>query len=106
MGLLAATVTKQYLIAYKNDIEYKKSLILQSKMNLSQASGDLLHAGTDLDPENPVIKQLEERKARLNLLEKKLDMELNEYDEKLQMIDGNIKNCDKIIESSISSMNK
>jgi len=23
MGILAATVTKQYLIAYKNDIEYK-----------------------------------------------------------------------------------
>jgi hypothetical protein len=101
MGLLAATVTKQYLIAYKNDIEYKMNLIRQSKMGLSEASGDLLHAGTDLDPENPVIKQLEERKARLNLLEKRLDMQLDEYQTKLQMIDKNIEACDETIKGAI-----
>lgn len=101
MGLIAATVNKQYLIAYRNELEYKISLINQAKMGLSDSVTDLLNVGTDMDPENPAIKQLEQRKERLNLLEKKLDMQLDEYQVKLEMVNKNIEKCDKMIESSI-----
>lgn len=101
MGLIAASVNKQFLIAYKNELEYKITLIYQAKLGLTDSSNDLLNAGTDLDPENPVVKQLEQRRARLNLLEKKLDMQLEEYQTKLKMVEGNLKVCDEMINSSL-----
>lgn len=102
MGLLDATYTKQQYIAQKHDIERDMNQIRQAKMGLTDASKDLLNAGTDMDPENPVIKQLEERKARLALLEKKLDMQMNDYEVKLEMINSNIKKCDETIKNSIN----
>lgn len=101
MGLIAATVNKHYLIAYQNELEYKVSLIRQAKMGLSESVTDLLNAGSDLDPENPAVKQLEERRERLNLLEKKLDMQLEEYEVKLKMVEKNIEACDKMIDKAI-----
>lgn len=94
MGIIAATVTQQYLIAYKNDLEYKISLIQQAKLGLADSVKDLLNAGSDLDPENPAVKQLEQRKERLNLLEKKLDMQLAEYQQKLNMVEQNLKSTE------------
>ena len=101
MGLIIATINKQYLMAYKNELEYKMSLIAQAKMGLSDSVKDLMNVGTDMDPDNPALKQLEQRKERLNLLEKKLDEQYEEYKVKLQMIESNMTACDKMIESSI-----
>jgi len=102
MGLIAATVNKQYLIAYRNELEYKMTLIRQAKMGLSDSTSDLLNAGTDLDPENPAVKQLEQRRERLNALEKKLDMQLEEYQTKLKMVESNIQASDQMIERAAS----
>lgn len=101
MGLIAATLNKQYLIAYRNELEYKITLINQAKMGLSDSANDLLNAGSDMDPENPAVKQLEQRRERLNLLEKKLDMQMEEYQTKLKMVESNMKVCDEMISSSI-----
>lgn len=102
MGLLDASFTKQQLIGQKHDIERDMNNIRQAKMGLTDAGKDLLHAGTDMDPENPVIKQLEARKARLALLEKDLDMKLDDYEIKLAMITKNIQKCDETIKNSIN----
>lgn len=72
-------------------------------MGLSQSVSDLLNVGTDLDPENPVVKQLEQRKAKLNLLEKKLDMQMNEYQEKLKMVEKEMDSCDSMFESNMKT---
>lgn len=101
MGLIAATVTKQYLMAYKHDIEYKMTLIRQARLELEDSVKDLLNVGNDMDPESPTVKQLEQRKERLNMLEKKLDTELEEYEVKLKMIDANMKASDDMIKESI-----
>jgi hypothetical protein len=103
MGLLAATVTKQYLIAYQNDLEYKISLINQSKLSLSESATEIIGAENDLDPDSPMVKQLEIRKARLNQLEKKLDMELADYQEKLAMVSKNMQMCDSMIKGSLGA---
>lgn len=104
MGLISASVNQQYLIAYRNELEYKISLISQAKLGLTDSSNDLLNAGTDLDPENPMVKQLEQRRARLNLLEKKLDMQMEEYQTKLKMVEQNIQSCNSMIDNNIKAM--
>lgn len=101
MGLITATVTKHYLIAYRNELEEKISTIEQSKITLSQSATELMGIGNDLDPENPMVKQLEQRKQRLNELEKKLDLELAEYKTKLEVVEKNLESCEKMEEGAI-----
>lgn len=101
MGLLAATITQQQLTAYKHDLEYKVMLINQAKLGLTSSQDDLLTAGADMDPESPEVKQLEARKERLNQLEKKLDMQLNEYQTQLHITEANLKAADDMINSSL-----
>ena len=104
MGLIAATIQKQSMIAYKHDLEYKMMLISQAKMGLSDSTKDLMSVGTDMDPDNPVVKQLEQRKERLNALEKKLDMELAEYKTRLEMAEANMAMAEKMEQSAIKSL--
>ena len=103
MSLIAGEVNKQYLIAYKNELEYKVSLIQQAKLGLSHSVDDLLNAGSDLDPDNPMVKQLEQRRKRLNELEKQLDMQLEHYQTQLKLIDGNMQFADQMIDSGIKA---
>lgn len=104
MSLVAATITKQSMIAYKNELEYKILLINQAKMGLSESATELMNAGTDMDPESPAIKQLEQRKERLNLLEKKLDLQLSEYKAKLEMVEANLGLAEQMESSAIKGM--
>lgn len=106
MGLIAATITKQSMIAYKNELEYKVLLITQAKMGLEDSVKDLMNVGTDMDPENPVVKELEQRKERLNKLEGKLDLELSEYKAKLEMAEANLKAAESMEKSAIQEMSK
>lgn len=101
MGLIAATVNTQYLIAYQNELEYKISLINQSKIGLQDTTSELMNAGTDLDPNNPAIKQLEKRRERLNSLEKKLEMQLQEYQTKLEIVKKNLEKSKEMEKESI-----
>jgi len=103
MGLIAAAIRTQYLLAYRHDLEYKIMLIVQAKTGLQSSTSDLLHAGTDLDPNNPIIKQLEQRKERLNLLEKKLDMEMASYQAQLKEVEVELESSRAMFESNIKS---
>lgn len=103
MGLLIASIRKQYLISYRNELENKIMLAQDAKMTLTKAAKDLTPTGTDLDPESPVIKELNKRKERLNLLEQKLDDQLNEYQEDLKMVEEQIKSCDTMFDSNLKN---
>lgn len=94
MGVLAASAQMNQLIAYEHDINYKILVINQAKIALTGAQEDLLNAGTDLDPESPVAKQIEQRKARLEAIDKKLDMQLEEYKTRLELIEKSKQACE------------
>lgn len=101
MGLILGQTTKEQLIGYKNQLEAKKMSIMQAKMTLSESVSDLANVGNDMDPESPVVKQLEQRKQRLNLLEKELDKQMEEIEVRLKMVEGNIKAADEMINSAL-----
>lgn len=100
MGLLAATITQQQLTGYKCDLEYKIMLINQAKLGLISSQDELVTAGSDMDPDSPELKTLEARKEKLNQLEKKLDMQLAEYQMQLNTANQNLKTAGEIIKSS------
>lgn len=106
MGLITSTFRMMYLTSYRYTLESKIQWISTAKMELSASSGDILALGNDLDPDNPAVKQLEARRDRLDVLEKKLDMQMQEYQTRLSMVEHELDACrsavDKAIERSFS----
>ena len=85
MGLLTSAMRMQYLLNFKSDLEYKIMLITQTKASLVSSNGDLLQVGNDYDPSSPIVKTLQERQAKMHLLEQKLDQQMAGYKAQLQM---------------------
>lgn len=101
MGMATSQLRLMYLSAYRLDLEYKIQLITEAKMNLSKTCTDLINVGTDLDADDPMVKKLEARKERLNVMEKKLDMQMQQYKTKLNMINTEYDSCKGILDKSI-----
>lgn len=106
MGLASSTFRLMYLNSLRIDLENKLQVITESKLSLSRTITELVGTANDMDPESEVVKQLNARKERLNLLDKKLDMQMQLYNTQLEMINTEMKSCqtmlDKNIESSFS----
>lgn len=104
MGLINSTIRVAMLMSQKMDLEYKILLTTQAQMNLSQSVSDLMQVGTDYtDPDSPVVKQLKQREARLQQLEKRLQMQQAQYQTRLQMIEAEIESAKAMRDKSIQA---
>jgi chaperonin cofactor prefoldin len=101
MGLITASYRKMYLTAYKYSLETKIQWIATAKMDLVASADEILALGNDLDPENPAVKQLEARRDKLSVLEKRLDLQMQEYQDRLQMVDAELQSCSGAVNSAI-----
>ena len=90
MGIVTQTIGQQKYIAMQMDLEYKINLINETKLSLTNSMNELVNVGSDLDPSNPMVKQLQLRKEKLHQLEKKLDMQLQLYQTQLQLVQQNM----------------
>lgn len=106
MGLITSSFRLMYLTAYQLTLETKIQWISTAKMELVASSSEILSLGNDLDPENPAVKQLEARRDKLSQLEKRLDLQMQEYQNRLNMVNAELNSCkgavDKAIERSFS----
>ena len=103
MGLLTSHIRLMYLQQQRLDLEYKIQLITQTKMGLSQSVSDLMQVGNDYDPESPTTKMLQQRQAKLKVLEQKLDMQMQEYQNRFKMIDAEYDSCKGMLDKNIQS---
>ena len=101
MGLAAATFRLMYLNSFRFDLENRIQSITESKMSLTRSINDLVSAESDMDPESEIVKQLQARKDKLNALDKKLDMQLEMYNNQLKMIDKALESCRGMIDKNI-----
>lgn len=90
-----------YLQQQKLDLEYKIQLITQTRMGLSKSVDDLMQVGNDFDPESPTTKMLQQRQAKLKVLEQKLDQQMNQYKVRLNMIDAELQSARQMRDDSI-----
>ena len=104
MGLLTANMRMCYLNSQKLDLEYKIQLVSKAKMDLSSQSAELISAGTDVDPNSPVVKQLEARREKLQMLEKKLDQQMLAYQSKLALVETEFKSAQKMFQNNVGSV--
>ena len=106
MGLINSTLRSNMLWAQRLDLEYKIQLITQSQMNLSQSVSDLMQVGTQYDEDSPNAKLLQQRQAKLQVLEKRLVQQMNQYKSRLQMVDNEIESCTSMRDKNIERMFK
>lgn len=104
MGLINATIRVGMLASQKMDLEYKILLITQAQMNLSQSVQDLMQVGTDYtDPESPAAKMLKQREAKLQQVEKRLVMLMNQYKTRLEMVSQELESAMKMRDNNIKA---
>ena len=101
MGLLNSQIRLMYLTQMRIDLEYKMQLITQSKLTLMSSCNDLLAVGNDMDPESPAAKMLTQRQAKLKVLEQKLDLQMQEYQTRLQAINAEEQSCRQMLQKNI-----
>lgn len=101
MGLFIGIIRKVYLRQMKSTLQWKLHLITQAKMAATVAASSLLQVGTDYESDSLIAKKLQERQYKLKLLEEKLDMQKSEYEEKIEMINNELKSNDGMIQSAI-----
>lgn len=101
MGLVSGIIRLTRLKDMQLDLEFKLQTLSQTKMQLATQGCDLVSIGTDLDPESPEAKQLEQRRQKLQLIEKKIDAEMNKYQNMLKMAEAEIESAQKIVDNSV-----
>ena len=103
MGLIASSFRMMYLTAYKISLESKIQWIASAKMELVASSDEIMSLGNDLDPENPAVKQLEARRDKLIVLEKKLDLQMQEYQQRLDMVNAEYESARNAVNAGIQN---
>ena len=103
MGLLTSSMRMFTLNSQRLDLEYKIQLVSQAKADLTVQDAQLINAGTDLSADSPVLKQLEARKERLHLLEKKLDQQMMQYQSQLKMVETELKSCQNQFDKNVAT---
>lgn len=104
MGLINSQIRVAMLASQKMDIEFKILTITQARASLSQSMSDIMQTGSDYtDPNSPVVKMLNQRQARLQQLEKRLNAQMDYYQTKLKMIDTELESAKGMREKAISA---
>ena len=101
MGLIVAQIRLMYLQQQRLDLEYKIQLITQTKLGLSASVSDLMQVGNDYDPESPTTKMLQQRQAKLKVLEQKLDQQMAMYNSRLKMIEIEYQSAQQMLDKNI-----
>lgn len=103
MGLLSSQITAEYLTLYRNDLESNINSIMTAKMRLAAMTGELENTGTDLSPDSPEFKLLEQRKKKLSLVDKQLDQSLTRYQTQLAAVETREKGVQDRLSKNIQS---
>ena len=101
MGLIASSVRLLYLNNYRHDLESKMLKINQEKLRLSSSMNDLMNVGSDMSPDSPEVKELEKRKERLELVEKRLDEQMQRYETQSKIVEAEYQMCKEMIDKNI-----
>ena len=101
MGLISSSYRFMYLTSYQYTLENKIQWIASAKMDLVASSDEIMALGNDLDPNNPAVKQMEARRDKLAILEKKLDMQMRDYQNRLEMVKAELNSCEGAMQSAI-----
>lgn len=103
MGILATTMRLMVLTNSKNDFEMRLMTLAEKMTGLTARIADLDDFNTDLNPNDPRVRQLESEKKDLNRYEKKLEMQQKMLQAQLQEVTQEMQACQQSLQQSIQS---
>jgi hypothetical protein len=103
MGLVASTMRMMCLTAYKNQLEMRIQGVTENLVAIQEQANELVTIGTDLDPDSVALKDLNAKKERLNLIEKKLEMEQKQFQAQIEEVNQELQACQQALSTTIQS---
>lgn len=101
MGLATGQLRIVFLSLFQSDLEFRIQLITQTRLQLSSSMNELVGIGTDLDPESPELKLLEQRKHKLELIDKQLDAAMQRYQTQLKSVETEKQSAKEMLQKNI-----
>lgn len=102
MGFLTSYNRKIFLIEHSHQIESRLNDITAQKLRLTDAITELSGQIGDLgNTDSPSVKKLEAKRAELENLEKKMDIQMQKYQTKLQATQTEMQSLDGMLQQSI-----
>jgi len=101
MGLVSGIVRLQYLKMLQLDLEDKVQTLAETKTHLAAQGEELVSIGTDLDPDSPEVRHLEQRRQKLQIMEKKIDAEMLKYQTQMKMTEAEMQSAQSMVDNSI-----
>ena len=94
-------IIQQMAIAMLHDTDNHLVRLAQIKSSLGAGLGDTLQAMSNLDPDSPEFKILQAKRQKLAAYEKKIDGEIQMYQNRRQKIEGQLNNAGRMIHGNI-----
>lgn len=104
MGLFTGLITLTALKQRELDIDGQIEETLNTINQVAAYSSDLVTIGDNLDPDTPESKMLNQRKHKLENMEKKLNADLTKYQNQLKLVQGQIQTFQGLVDHGIQRL--
>ena len=104
MALASNEIRQMQALAMIHDLDNQISRLNNLKMNLVNSQTDLLNFGASLDPDSPEMKTLERRRQQLAAFEKKIDAEIQMYQNRRKKAEGMLQSSSQNVDKAIQRM--
>jgi len=106
MALSSNEIIQQQALAQMHDLDNVISRLNQVKTNLLSSTTDLLNFASTLDPDSPEMKTIERRRQQLAVYEKKIDQEIQNYQNKRKMAEARFQTASQNVDKAIERMRR
>lgn len=103
MGFAASTARLLMLTARKSDLELELQFINQSRMQLANMSANLYNSNANLEPDNPMVQQIQARISAIAQIDKILEMNAQRITKQHEAVQTEIEAVSKVISKNIQS---
>ena len=104
MALASNEIRQQQALAMMHDLDNIINRLNSIKMNLLNSTTDLLNFASSLDPDSPEMKKLEARRQQLVAYEKKIDADIQSYQNRRQKAEHMHKDATEKVGKAIERM--
>ncbi len=102
MALASNEIKQQQAIAMIHDIDNVLTRLNQVKVGLLSQVTDLLNFGSSLDVDSPEMKTIERRRQQLAAYEKRIDAEIQAYQNRKKVAEAILNNASQNVDAAIA----
>lgn len=103
MGFAASQARYMMLTARRSDLELQLQFIQQARMQVANVTGALFNNSTNLDPENPEVKRIQQQTQSLQQVDKNLEMQSKRIEMQREAIVTEVDAVKKVLQTNIQS---